>query len=284
MRPPKVARAAFHRLSPGSRSAVLRRLGYFAPWEDGFDLTPPALEPGERPGPPDFVGIGVQKAGTSWWYEMIVDHPGVYARPGIHKERHFFSHLGTEPFGPDEVGDYHGWFPRAGAALAGEWTPDYMVFPWVPALLAEAAPETRLLVLLRDPVERFRSGLEFRLRHGAPDDERTMAEAVRHGFYARGLRGYVDRFSTDRILVLQYERCVADPAGQLGATYEFLGLPRYQPRQLGTPVNPSGDKRVLDPDTVERLVELYADDVGELTRLVPTIDLTVWPNFRSVGR
>ncbi|HEX7442670.1 MAG TPA: hypothetical protein VF320_02220, partial [Acidimicrobiales bacterium] len=103
MRPPRVARAAFRNLSPRTRSAVLRRFGFFAPWEGGFDLSPPALAPGERPGAPDFVGIGAQKAGTSWWYELIVDHPQVFARPDIHKERHFFSHFGTTPFGPPEV-------------------------------------------------------------------------------------------------------------------------------------------------------------------------------------
>jgi len=284
MRPPRVARAAFHGLSPRTRSAVLRRLGYFAPWEDGFDLAPPDPAPGERPGAPDFVGIGVPKAGTSWWYELIVAHPGVFARDGLHKERHYFSHFGTEPFGPREVEQYHGWFPRPAGAKTGEWTPDYLGFPWVPSLLAQAAPEARLLVLLRDPVERFRSGLDFRLGQGATDDEATVADAVRQGFYARGLRGYLDHFPADQILVLQYERCAADPEGQMRTTYSFLGLDGYEPADLRRPVNASDAKRALDDDTVRRLVDVYASDVEELTRLVPTIDLSYWPHFGASGR
>jgi hypothetical protein len=284
MRPPRVARAAFHNLSPRMRSAVLRRFGYFAPWEDGFDFTPPALAPGERPGAPDFVGIGVQKAGTSWWYELIVDHPQVFARPDIHKERHYLSHFGTEPFGPMEVERYHGWFPRPAEAKTGEWTPDYMGFPWVASLLAQAAPEARLLVLLRDPVERFRSGLHFRLRQGAPDDETTAADAVRQGFYSRLLRRYLDYFPREQILVLQYESCVSDPAAQLRATYRFLGLEDHEPNHLRRAVNASSGKLQLDEDTIGRLVDMYADDVADLAAMVPTLDLSCWHHFRALAR
>jgi Sulfotransferase domain len=283
MRPPAVARAAFHSLSPRTRGAVLRRLGYFAPWEAGFDLRPPDPAPGERSGPPDFVGIGVQKAGTSWWYELIVDHPRVFARPGLHKERHYFSHFGTDPFGPAQVAQYHGWFPRPPGRLTGEWTPDYLGFPWVAPLLSQAAPEARLLVLLRDPVERFRSGLDFRLSNGAPDDEVTVADAVRQGFYARSLRTYLDHYPAEQLLVLQYEACAADPAAHLGVTYDFLGLDAHRPADLRRTVNVSAQKRQLDADTVRRLVDVYHSDVEELVRLVPTLDLGWWPHFATAA-
>ncbi len=113
MRPPRLARAAFRKLSPRSRSAVLHRLGVFAPWEHGFDYSPPLTAPGEQTGPPDFVGIGVQKAGTSWWYELIADHPGVWARPDLHKERQYFSHFGDQPFGPAETATLRRLVPAA---------------------------------------------------------------------------------------------------------------------------------------------------------------------------
>ncbi len=282
MRPPAVARAALHKLPPSLRSEVLHRFGYFAPWEDGFDLQPPELGPGEQSGPPDFVGVGVQKAGTSWWYQLIIDHPDVFARNGIHKERHYFSHFGTKPFGRREVEQYHGWFPRPPGAKSGEWTPDYLGFPWVAPLLAEAAPEARLLVLLRDPVERFRSGLHFRLSHGAPDDESIVADAVRQGFYARSLRGYLDYFPPEQLLVLQYERCASDPAGQLSATYRFLGLSDHRPHHIDRQVNRSDAKQPLDDEAILRLTELYAADVKDLATMVPSLDLSCWPHFRSL--
>jgi hypothetical protein len=282
MRPPLVARAAFRRLSPRTRSALLRRAGRFAPWEGGFDLTPPAPEPGEVAGPPDFVGIGVQKAGTSWWYELIAEHPGVSARTGLHKERHYLSHFGARTFGPPQVGQYHGWFPRRPGTITGEWTPDYLAYPWVPALLAEAAPEARLLVMVRDPVERFRSGLSFRLSQGALPTEATEALAVQQGFTATSLRRYLDVFPKEQILVLQYERCAIDPTGPLAGTYRFLGLDDgFRPTGLHRSVNASGQKLHLEPDARRRLVDLYAPDVEDLVGLFPDIDLSLWANFSS---
>ncbi len=241
---------------------MLHRAGVFAPWEAGFDPTPPAPGPDETTGPPDFVGVGAQKAGTSWWNELVCDHPGVTARPDIHKERHFFARYAVEPFGPDDVVRYHGWFPRRAGTLAGEWTPDYLTFPWVPPLLARAAPGARVLVLVRDPVERFRSGLSFRLAQGAHDAEAVRADAVRHGWYGRNLRELAAH---------------VDPA----RTYEFLGLDPHEPADLRREVNTSGAKVELEGDARRRLVDLYAPDVALLAADQPGIDLDLWPNFRS---
>ena len=94
---------AFSKLPPPARLAVLHARGRYAPWEEGFDFTPPTLGAGEVAGAPDFVGIGVQKAGTSWWYELIAAHPQVTARPDLHKERHYFDRFAMKAFGPAEV-------------------------------------------------------------------------------------------------------------------------------------------------------------------------------------
>ena len=113
------------------RLPVLHLLGRYAPWEPGFDFTPPPLRAGETIGPPDFVGIGVQKAGTTWWFSEIARHPDVYTREDLHKERHFFDRLAA-PFSPPDIVDYRGWFPRPAGRRTGEWTPDYLSSPWVP--------------------------------------------------------------------------------------------------------------------------------------------------------
>ena len=68
-----------HKLAPIEvRRAVRHKLGVFYAWERGFDFhDTPSLAAGQVNGPPDFVGIGVQKAGTSWWFRLITDHPEV---------------------------------------------------------------------------------------------------------------------------------------------------------------------------------------------------------------
>ncbi len=280
-RPPLVTQA-FRSLPPTVRSLLLHARGDFAPWEDGFDFTPPKPGPGEETGPPDFVGVGVQKAGTSWWFELVSEHPGVFDRSDIPKERHYLSRFCIQPFGPAELQQYHGWFPRLPGTVAGEWTPDYFPYPWVAPVLAEAAPDAKILVLVRDPIIRFQSGLTFRHRMGAPHSSTTVADAVRQGLYARHLKRIYQFFPPDQVLVQQYEQCRDDPAGQLAITYAFLGLDPFTPTELQREVNVSGGARLLlDPTATDRLVDTYSADVAELAEMVPTLDLALWPRFVS---
>jgi hypothetical protein len=278
----KTGAQIFSKLPPSARRALLHAGGRYAPWEAGYDFTPPALEPGEVAGPPEFVGIGVQKAGTTWWHELIVSHPQVSARPGLHKERHYFDRFAAKPFGSADAAQYHGWFPRQPRTVAGEWTPDYMHLPWVPALLAQAAPEARLLVLLRDPVERLRSGLSHhRAQRGRVTPE-VWADAIDRGFYDRQLAGWASWFPPGRFLVLQYERCVADPVGELSRTFRFLDLDPFVPDGLSRRVSASRDQVSLPEDVRRRLVNLYTADVTALAKNHPWLELDRWPNFDAV--
>lgn len=262
-----------------ARRAVLHAFGRYAPWEDGFDFTPPDPLPGETTGPPDFVGIGAQKSGTTWWYRLIAAHPEVAAREDIHKERHFFDRYVARAFGPDDRARYHGWFPRRCGTITGEWTPDYLHLAWVPALLAEAAPSARLLLMLRDPVERFRSGLSHHLQDRGVVSAEVHRDAVARGFYSQALQRWTRYFPEDQILVLQYERCVVDPHGQLARTYRFLGLGPFVPESLTLRISETRQPVPLDPDARRRLADLYAEDVLALTSSYPELDVDLWPNF-----
>ncbi len=274
------AARAFLALPPGFRRAVLHGLGRYAPWEDGFDFTPPAPGPGEETGPPDFVGIGVQKAGTTWWHELVAAHPRVASRRDVHKERHFFDRFALEAFGPSDVEGYHGWFPRPHGVLAGEWTPDYLAYPWVPPLLKAAAPDARLLVLVRDPIERLRSGLAHQARLGLKLNGSIIADAVERGFYHRALSDWLEHFDLGQVLVLQYERCLVDLDRQLDATFAFIGVDAYRvPEAQRPPWRDRGPRTALQRDVALRLVEIYSPDVIMLADRLPTIDLRLWPNF-----
>jgi hypothetical protein len=279
----KVAIPAFSALPAPVRHAVLHAFGRYAPWEDGFDFTAPAPREGEVVGPPDFVGIGAQKSGTTWWYDLIVAHPEVACRADIHKERHFFGRYATRAFGEADSEAYHSWFPRPESRMTGEWTPDYLHQPWVPALVAMAAPDARVLLLVRDPVERFRSGLAHHRRHAGRPSPEAHADAVVRGFYGLWLEHWLQHVSRDSILVLQYERCVADPAGQLEQTYAFLGLPPFSPSGLRTRVSASGVLAPLEPDARRRLADVFAADVHLLSTLAPDLDLDLWPWAAAAG-
>jgi hypothetical protein len=262
----------------------LHAAGRYAPWEHGFDFTPPRPAAGEVTGPPDFVGIGAQKAGTTWWFALVSSHPDVAHRDDIHKERHFFDRFIARSFGPQDCAQYHGWFPRPAGKITGEWTPDYLHLAWVPPLLAETAPHARLLVVLRDPVERFRSGVAHHRAYRGGLTSDVYADALGRGFYAQSLGRWTRYFDSEEILVLQYERCVEDPLGQLARTFRFLGLPPFEPDDVLRRVNESRVDLELPEDVRARLYELYAPDVMALSAGTGDIDLSLWPNFARLVR
>jgi hypothetical protein len=270
------------RLVPAAqRTEIRHRLGCFRPWEEGADLSPPPCGPDETAGPPAFVGIGTTGSGAGGWYRMVVDHPGISVRGDLPMARHFLSHFAIRPFGPEQVAQYHGWFPRRPGAVTGEWSPGYSALPWVPVLLARAAPDARLLLMVRNPIERFRLGLAGTEAGRGSQVGMRIAEETDRGFYGAQLRRVLEYFAADRVLVLQSERCAADPMGQLAATYRFLGVDDSHRPLLGARPAALGARSLpeIDRGTRRRLVEVYAEDVADVSSMAPGLDLSLWPEF-----
>jgi hypothetical protein len=269
-----------HRVLPPDQRADLRhRFGRFRRWETGVDLTPPPPRAGEMIGAPDFVGVGSPACGSRWWFRLVAEHLGVSTRGDLPMARRYLSHFATAGFGHAEVLGYHGWFPRPPDTVTGEWTPSYLSQPWVPPLLAQAAPAARILAMVRDPIARMQVDLAHSIDQRASNVGVYSADALDAGFYAQQLRHLLHFFPAGQVLVLQYERCLADPAGQLAATYRFLGL---DDEHLPVNVTPTGAELgppppPVDRDTEHRLADIYAADVAELSTLVSDFDPWLWP-------
>jgi len=249
---------------------------------------PPPCPPGWQVGPPDFVGVGGQRCGTTRWFRLIASHPEVASSP-TDKELHFFDRFYSGGFGEADVAAYHAYFPRPSGAKAGEWTPLYGSSAWTPRLLARAAPDARLLILLRDPVERFVSALQHnaRLSHeqGMPLNRLAPVEAFRRGLYHAEIEALLAYFDRSRLLVLQYERCVREPLEPLRRTFEFIGLEDigFSPPGLDSKPNSQSSKPKLDRATRDSYIRAYRDDVEALARAFPEIDLALWPNFADIA-
>ncbi len=281
MKPGPVARSAFSLLPAPVQSQVLRRLGRFPAWADGRAPAAPLYPAGMTVGPPDFVGVGVSKAGTSWWFSLILAHPDVH--PPERKEllyfnRNFFERNRSQGYTESDLRAYHEWFPRPAGTITGEWTPSYVFRYQLPPILRQAAPEAKVLVLLRDPVERYQSDISRRMPRKRRHNVRYRS--LINGLYAAKLEPWEAVFQPAEMLVLQYEACARQPGEQLAATYRFLGLDdSYRPSGLRAAVNKTTTKRKVDEGFKRMLVELYEPDVVALAARYPQIDLHLWPNF-----
>jgi hypothetical protein len=246
----------------------------------------PPAPPGWAVAPPDFVGVGTARSGTTWWDSLIHAHPGVARADGVPKEVHFFDRFWQGECTDADVAQYHAYFARPAGARAGEWTPGYMLDAWTPPLLRRAAPEARLLVLLRDPVERYRSGrtlAEGRLTVGA--SARAAANAgFQRGIYADQLLRLWRAFPRRQVLVLQFERCVREPRAALERTFRFLDLDPAHAATLDVSrvVNESrGPKVDLTVEQRATLVARYAPENRRLAALLgDDLDLSLWATPR----
>jgi sulfotransferase family protein len=241
-------------------------------------------------GPPDFIGVGAQRAGTTWWYGLVCDHPEVHR--AVVKECQFFDpYFGTE-FTSADVRLYQRQFPRPPGCVTGEWSPRYMHDFWTAPLLRRAAPDAKILVLLRDPLERYLSGLRHEFaslkRNVRPRRRRYVRameanDALERSLYGRQLARLFACFDRAQVLVLQYERCREAPAIELRRTHEFLGveprdeLPTFVDQRAGrlhAPVQ-------VSDQAVAEARRAILEDAATVDALVPEIDLDLWPSCRD---
>jgi hypothetical protein len=149
----------------------------------------------------------------------------------------------------------------------------------------QAAPAARILMLLRDPVERYASALAHRAKGGAPvpHPEGAVVREIALGIYSRQVQRVLAAYPVDQVLILQYERCGSDYEHELDRTYEFLGLsPGFRPAEgAWGPRSATTSSAHLEPGLAEVLAEVYAADAAQLAALTPQVDPALWPSVAA---
>jgi hypothetical protein len=213
---------------------------------------------------PDFLVVGTKRGGTTSLWNYLIQHPLV---PRLFpawntKSSHYFE----ENWSRGEAW-YRSHFPtvrhrealesrHGGPARVGEASPLYMFHPLVPQRVHELMPTVRLIVLLRDPVERANSHWKERRTEGrepldfaealAREDERTIGEWDRivadphyfsepydwytyraRGRYLEHLEPWLDRFDRSQFLFLPSEDLYRDARSTYQRVLDFLELPSH---------------------------------------------------------
>nr|XP_005887310.1 PREDICTED: heparan sulfate glucosamine 3-O-sulfotransferase 3B1 [Bos mutus] len=182
---------------------------------------------------PQAIIIGVKKGGTRALLEFLRVHPDVRA---VGAEPHFFDRSYDKG-----LAWYRDLMPRTlEGQITMEKTPSYFVTREAPARISAMSKDTKLLVVVRDPVTRAVSdytqtlskrpdipsfeSLAFRNRSAGLVDRSWSA--IQIGLYAEHLERWLRHFPARQMLFVSGERLVRDPAGELGRVQDFLGLKR----------------------------------------------------------
>lgn len=250
---------------------------------------------------PDFVVFGAQKSGTTSIYNYLLKHPQVKRAFG--QEPVFFSH--EVKFSKGLI-DYRANFPLerwptpsghpTRRWITGEASGEYLYYPTAPARIAQALPSVRLILVLRDPVQRTISGYYHTVKLGLEDRslEEALGDEIRwhtgelehdgpthrrfdkwgsgrsyigRSLYAHHLQPWIDLFPSERMLVIEAEKMFEQPQGVMQEVTDFLGIePCPATADLGA-FN-VGRRSEVDPSLQGWLQELFITPNAELDDLL----------------
>ena len=182
----------------------------------------------------DFIGIGAPKCATSWIAECLVEHPEVCIPQ---KELHFFEKNYSKG-----IVWYLDYFKDCKNKVKGEFTPQYLSFEKAPERIKKYFPDVRLIVCLRNPIERAYSSYWHKRNKFGIDSSfekviEEMPEIKERSMYYKQLRNYLRYFKKRQILILIYEDIEEDPAAFIKKVYRFLDIDKNV-------IPPSLNKRV----------------------------------------
>ena len=200
---------------------------------------------------PDFFIVGAARSGTTSLDLYLSQHPEIYITH--RKETHFFAGDALPPrfTGPGDerlnallirdAEQYARLFADTrGAKIAGEASAFYLCYPEAALRIKQAVPDAKILIILREPVERTYSAYMMLVRDGrerASLEEGLQREKERRekdfepmwwytelSLYYRQVKHYLDVFGSQQVKVLLYEEFYAQPEQALRDIFAFLGV------------------------------------------------------------
>jgi hypothetical protein len=232
----------------------------------------------------DFIVAGAQKSGTTALNYYLKRHPRI-ALPRK-KELHFFDNDALFVRGPVSYEILHNKFrPARPGSIAGENTPNYLYWPPALVRIRTYNPATKLIVLLRNPIDRAFSQwnmqrvrghepLDFldairaepaRLAKLPPEKLRKVAYVDR-GRYGAQVERALSLFPRDQLLILKYEEFRARQRELVDEVFRFLQLPPVRFRPIEAHDNPY--LRRLRSEERAFVFEILRQDITQLESIL----------------
>ncbi len=230
----------------------------------------------EKKSAPDFIIAGASKSGTSSIYYYLSHHPQVLLP---HKKEIDFYWRNYQR----GIDWYLAHFPSItdrADFLTGEATPNYLRFPQVAQRIKDTAPQTKIIILLRNPVDRAISWHYHKLNTGltkvdlktaiAIEIDRlasvTAAEITNTGFYEPDnimsslyiykIKPWIELLGREQFLILKSEDFYLNPLETMEEVFKFLDLPNCSLENY--PKVNAGSYNQVDPSLRKTLSEYFA--------------------------
>lgn len=240
---------------------------------------------------PNFLIVGAAKAGTTSIHAYLQQHPQVFMCPV--KETNFFAFEGEElnflgGISPGylanfatNIDDYCDQFQEVNNEIAiGEACPSYLYLPQAVERIKNYIPDVKIIIILRDPIERayshFLHHLRDRLVTKTGFEQALKLESeriadnwwwdyhyVQVGLYSQQLKRYFDNFDRQQIKVVLYKDLKADSLAFVQDIFEFIGVERqFKPdlsakhNATGIPYHKALDALLKEPNLIKAIYQL----------------------------
>ena len=248
---------------------------------------------------PDFLIIVAARSGTTSLYEYLTQHPSVI--PGVGKEIYFFDKKFAKG-----INWYKSFFPtkitksrlenqQKRKCLTGEATPRYLHYYHSPKRVFDLIPNIKLIVLLRNPINRAYSHYQMEVGSGNEkssfedaieqeedrirDDMRKMEKDenfysvyfyrkayLNRGIYADQLERWFKYFPREQFLILKSEDLYSDPAKTYEQVLDFLGLTKFELNLFKA--HRKGNYSSISVETRKKLIDYFRPHNERLHKLL----------------
>lgn len=241
---------------------------------------------------PDFIHLGVPRAGTSTLIHCLAAHPEISS--ALYKDLNFFNDKGEfykktpQPY-TDDIDAYLESFKDADPdQKCGEVATVYLMDPNAAERIKKHLPDVKLVISLRHPIERLSSehNQAFAKQRdvSVPKDINELIEddpeIIAEGFYDDQLARYFEHFDKEKIFIIIYEKTLSRDAREnlIKQLFNFLGVERsIMPKACFEQLNKSEDHELvgLSKENCEKLQNIYAPHIERLENMLE-IDLSEW--------
>ena len=241
---------------------------------------------------PDFVVIGSSKSGTTSLHYYLIQHPRIISERNVH----FFEYMQT-----NSIEWYRAHFPTKAyknfkKLTVGEQTATYLFHPLIPKRIHTTIPNAKLIVVLRNPVDRAYSNYTHQVREGI--EKRTFEEAIkselkrieicknnseykinnddfsshvifsylRHGIYVDFIKAWMEFFTKEQFLILPTYDLNNNRAKFLKQVFDYLNVQNFEIKDVER--QNVGEYKKLDKSMRKFLVDYYRPHNERLFKLL----------------
>jgi len=172
---------------------------------------------------PNFLFIGPAKSASTWIFEILRSHPQIFVPPC--KDIYFFDKFYGK--GLEWYSDHFPPFP--GKVAVGELSHDYLFSETACTRIKKDLPGVKLIVCLRNPIDRLFSDYLFTKKHGLVSEDifdsmKSCPEILNQSLYYRPIKNYIEQFGRERLLILDFNEIKKDPDKVSEKIYRFLDV------------------------------------------------------------